>query len=148
MMQTYFQALGPLSKLPDWKIAHLLAGITVDGANWNNMTFDEKDALRAEMVSRGAGPVEDRETVEETQPTPDVAGDDVDTDPPLDETPGPIFTVNSDMARDLIAEADTVDALDRLEASERGSDRHEGGRKGVLEAIARRRAEITLESDS
>jgi hypothetical protein len=64
---------------------------------------------------------------------------------PLDDTPGGISTVNSDRAVALIAEADDVDELDRLEAGERASQRHPGGRKGVLAALVARRAEVAAD---
>jgi hypothetical protein len=60
----------------------------------------------------------------------------------LDETPGGISTVNSNAALALIAEADTAEELDTLENAERASQRHPGGRKGVLKAIEARREEL------
>jgi hypothetical protein len=61
---------------------------------------------------------------------------------PKDLTPGPISSVNGDKAAELIAAATTAEELDQLEDDERASKRHEGGRKGVLEAIAARRDEL------
>lgn len=58
---------------------------------------------------------------------------------PLDTTPGSISTVNSADALELIEAADTAAALDALEVAEKASQKHEGGRKGVLAAIDKRR---------
>ena len=60
----------------------------------------------------------------------------------FDETPGSIATVNAAEAKALIKEADTAEALDVLEAAERASIKNPDGRKGVLKAIAARRAEL------
>jgi hypothetical protein len=62
---------------------------------------------------------------------------------PLDETPGTIATVSGQEAAVVIGQADSVDELDRLEAAERASQRHPGGRTGVLRAIAARRQDLT-----
>jgi hypothetical protein len=62
---------------------------------------------------------------------------------PLDETPGTIATVSGQKAAVVIDKADSVEELDRLEAAERASQRHPGGRTGVLRAIAARRQELT-----
>lgn len=62
---------------------------------------------------------------------------------PLDETPGSIATVTGKEAAVVIGQADSVEELDRLEAAERASQRHPGGRVVVLRAIAARRQELT-----
>jgi hypothetical protein len=60
----------------------------------------------------------------------------------VDTTPGPIATVNSEAALDLIASVKKVEDLDVLEKDEKASEKHPGGRKGVLTAIADRRKEL------
>jgi len=60
----------------------------------------------------------------------------------FDATPGGISTVNVSEAKDLIAEATTVAALDALEAAEAASVKSPGGRKSILKAIEDRRAEL------
>ena len=62
---------------------------------------------------------------------------------PLDETPGTIATVSGQKAIVVIGQADSAEELDRLDAAERASQRHPGGRAVVLRAIAARRAELT-----
>jgi len=58
----------------------------------------------------------------------------------FDETPGSIATVNVPIALDLIAQADSAEALAELERAEKASVKQKGGRKTVLEAIKDRRA--------
>jgi len=60
----------------------------------------------------------------------------------FDETPGSIATVNVPIALDLIAQAETYDALADLERAEKASVKQKGGRKSVLEAIKERRAAL------
>ena len=59
-----------------------------------------------------------------------------------DTTPGGIATVNSEAALELIAKVEKVDDLEALEKAEKASEKHPGGRKGVLGAIAERRKEL------
>jgi hypothetical protein len=59
-----------------------------------------------------------------------------------DTTPGGIATVNSEIALGLIADVEKVEELDVLEKAEKASEKHPGGRKGVLSAIAERRKEL------
>lgn len=59
-----------------------------------------------------------------------------------DITPGNVATVNSDEAIAVIEKVRKLSVLDTIEAAEKGSDRHPGGRKGVLAAIAARRAQL------
>jgi len=58
----------------------------------------------------------------------------------FDETPGSIATVNIPIALDLIAQAESAQALSELERAEKASVKQKGGRKTVLEAIKDRRA--------
>ena len=65
-------------------------------------------------------------------------------EPPADAEPEPsgasgITAVNSDSAKAMIAAAETVDALDALEAEEQASATP---RVGVLKAIDKRRTEL------
>lgn len=62
-----------------------------------------------------------------------------------DLTPGIISTVVSDEAIELIKEATTEKELDQLQADEEASQKHPGGRKGVLDAIMKRRDELDQE---
>lgn len=64
------------------------------------------------------------------------------TDEGQDVTPGGVSTVNAVEANALIAAATTIAELDVMAADEVGSKRHPEGRKGVLSAIAKRRAEL------
>lgn len=79
------------------------------------------------------------EIIANTTPSPASIGEDA----LVDITPGPIATVNSGEAIELVEEAQTVAELDRLQADEEDSQKHPGGRKGVLEAIMKRREELT-----
>lgn len=60
----------------------------------------------------------------------------------IDETPGSIATVNVEDALELIAKAETLSALDALQAAEEASIKNKNGRKAVLRAIKERRAEL------
>lgn len=62
---------------------------------------------------------------------------------PIDVTPGPVATVNSAEAIKLIEMTQTLAELDQLQIDEEASQKHPGGRKGVLEAIMKRRDELT-----
>lgn len=77
----------------------------------------------------------------------DVVAEDVLEETDLDETPGGISTVNSEEAFLLIAAADTDEELDVLEAAEQASQKHPGGRKGVLSALASRREQLNKVED-
>lgn len=63
----------------------------------------------------------------------------------VDVTPGGIATVNAETAIPLIASVETLEDLDAIQLAEEASEKHPGGRKGVLAAIAARRAELTPE---
>lgn len=63
--------------------------------------------------------------------------------PSVDITPGPVATVNSAEAIKLVETTQTIAELDQLQSDEEGSQKHPGGRKGVLEAIMKRRDELT-----
>lgn len=144
--QTLLARLGPLRSIPDWKLAHILGDTAVEGVKWSELTDEQKAALQDEIARRKearglADPVPTPTNDSEGAQVPDDELDDSDeTD--TDLTPGPVSTVNSDEAKELIAAADTTAELDALEADERNSARHDGGRKGVLEAIAKRRSEL------
>jgi len=56
--------------------------------------------------------------------------------------PESIAGVNGETAYSMIASADELSALDVIEADEKASEKYPGGRKGVLRAIAERRAEL------
>jgi hypothetical protein len=58
-----------------------------------------------------------------------------------DTTPGDVSTVNATEAKALIKDADEAQ-LDELEAAELASVKNPGGRKSVLDFIAKRRAEL------
>jgi len=60
-----------------------------------------------------------------------------------DFTPGTIATVPSDIALDLISKASTLDELEDMEKDELANQKNEGGRKGVLAAIDKRREELS-----
>jgi hypothetical protein len=99
--------------------------------------IDSKVSELAEAVAASvAAPGQPAEPVEQTL---QIASTDLT---PLDETPGSIATVSGQKAAVVIGQADSVEELDRLEAAERASQRHPGGRTGVLRAIAARRQEL------
>jgi hypothetical protein len=109
-----------------------------------------KDALASAGVATGEppSPIEIRIDSKVSEPAEAIAVEQTLQIPsndltPLDETPGSIATVTSQKAAVVIGQADSVDELDRLEAAERASQRHPGGRVVVLRAIAARRQELT-----
>ena len=66
----------------------------------------------------------------------------------FDGTPGSIATVNGEQATVLIADAGSAEDLDGLERDERASQRHPGGRKGVLREIEERRQAIVSRANA
>lgn len=149
---TLLERLGPLRSIPDWKLSHILGDTAVEGVKWSDLTQEQRfnllDEIDRRKQARGmADPVPTPTNDSEGAQVPDdELGDgvnpDLDDTVDMDTTPGPVSTVNSDDAKELIALADTAAELDVLEADERNSVRHNGGRKGVLDAIAKRRAEL------